>query len=196
MFLIDRWVEHRIGGFEALTGQSAAYLRDIYRASKPAFFKYLMFQTGMGQHRTAAPAEALAVASVAVMRQQDCGPRLQISLTLAENQGVSSKLLEAAAARDLAGLPDPLDTVFLFAEAVTRSDWNSAHYEQILRDHYGDAGMVDLAFAIASAAVYPTLKRALGHGNACTSVSIGGKVVPVHPMLEQAGREQPLAVLA
>ena len=42
--LLDRRVNRKIAGFEAFSGQSAAYLRDIYKASHRAFFKYMRFQ--------------------------------------------------------------------------------------------------------------------------------------------------------
>ncbi len=175
--MLNRWVENRIKGFEDLTGQSADYLRDIYEGSHSAFFKYLMFQQGIGAHQSAAPSDALAVVAIAVMRQQDCGPCMQITMTFAEMENVDEAVLRAAFDRDLDALPAPLDMVYLYAEAVVRSDWKSADYEPLVRAHYGDAAMVDFALRIASSAVYPTLKRALGHGHACTSVKIGGKVM-------------------
>lgn len=191
--MLNRWVENKIKGLERLTGQSADYLRDIYRGSKPAFFKYLMFQQGIGAHHSAAPADALAVAAIAVMRHQDCGPCMQITMTFAEMEQVDVTILQAAFERDLDALPAPLGTVYLYAEAVARSDWKSADYEPLVREHYGDAAMIDFALRIASSAVYPTLKRALGHGHACTSVTIGGKVMAAPT---QDAHEPPLAALA
>jgi hypothetical protein len=38
---------------------------------------------------------------------------------------------------------------------------------------------VSLAFALTSARFYPTLKYALGYGQTCTRVSVGGAPVPV-----------------
>ena len=40
-------------------------------------------------------------------------------------------------------------------------------------------GSLALAFALASSRVYPTVKYALGHGKACTRLTVGGKPLPV-----------------
>jgi hypothetical protein len=50
--------------------------------------------------------------------------------------------------------------------------------EGILR-RWGERGLISLAFAILSARMYPTLKYALGHGQACTRLVIGGEAMPV-----------------
>ena len=41
-----------------------------------------------------------------------------------------------------------------------------------LRQRYGDRGLIELSFAIASAKIPPTVKRALGYAQSCTEVSI------------------------
>ena len=148
--MIDQSVETKIAGLEDLTGQSADYLRDIYRASPAAYAAYEAFQNGIGQYQENAPSDALAVAAIAVMREQDCGPCMQISVTFAVMEGVDAAVLQAAFQRNLDALPAPLDTVYLYAEAVAKSDWNSAEYEPLLREHYGDAAMVDFALRIAA----------------------------------------------
>ena len=170
-----------IADFEALSGQSADYLRDIYEASDEAYLNYTKFQTGIGQHNETAPKDAMAVASIAAMRQQDCGPCMQITVRFAEMNGVDRDIIEAAVRGESDRLPGLLQNVFLFADAVARRDASSTDYDDVLRAAYGDSGMVDLAFAIASAGVYPTLKRALGHGLACTSVKIGHTIIPMAP---------------
>jgi hypothetical protein len=44
---------------------------------------------------------------------------------------------------------------------------------------WGKRGLISLAFAMLSARMYPTLKYALGHGQACTRLVIGGETRPV-----------------
>jgi hypothetical protein len=40
-------------------------------------------------------------------------------------------------------------------------------------------GLISLAFALACSRVYPTVKYALGHGKACTRLTVAGKPLPV-----------------
>jgi hypothetical protein len=39
--------------------------------------------------------------------------------------------------------------------------------------------LISLSFALAASRVYPTVKYALGHGKACTRLTIAGKPLPV-----------------
>jgi hypothetical protein len=50
--------------------------------------------------------------------------------------------------------------------------------DEIVR-RWGERGLVSLAFAIAGARIYPTVKYALGHGQACSRVRIGDAELPV-----------------
>ena len=50
--------------------------------------------------------------------------------------------------------------------------------EEVLR-RWGKRGLISLAFAMLSARMYPTLKYALGHGQACTRLMIGGETKSV-----------------
>ena len=44
---------------------------------------------------------------------------------------------------------------------------------------WGKRALISLAFAIMAARLFPTLKYALGHGRACTRLTIGGETQPV-----------------
>jgi hypothetical protein len=50
--------------------------------------------------------------------------------------------------------------------------------EEVVR-MWGKRALISLAFAIMSARLFPTLKYALGHGHACTRLTIGGETRPV-----------------
>jgi len=41
-----------------------------------------------------------------------------------------------------------------------------------IRQHFGEAGLVELALAITSCRVFPTTKRALGYAKRCSLVQI------------------------
>jgi hypothetical protein len=44
---------------------------------------------------------------------------------------------------------------------------------------WGKHALISLGFAIATTRVFPTVKYALGHGQACTRVVVEGTPVPV-----------------
>ena len=52
---------------------------------------------------------------------------------------------------------------------------------------FGARGLAAIAFALAAARVYPTVKYALGHGRACQRIAVAGELVPaVGPRYEGA----------
>jgi hypothetical protein len=68
---------------------------------------------------------------------------------------------------------------FRFAEATLAHDpAGDAMRDEILR-RWGSRALISLAFAMASARVFPTIKYALGHGQACARVVVGGQHVAV-----------------
>jgi hypothetical protein len=44
---------------------------------------------------------------------------------------------------------------------------------------WGERGLISLSFALAASRVFPTVKYALGHGKACTRLTVSGKQLPV-----------------
>jgi hypothetical protein len=50
--------------------------------------------------------------------------------------------------------------------------------EEVIR-MWGKRALISLAFAMTAARLYPTLKYAMGHGRACTRLTIGGEAQPV-----------------
>jgi hypothetical protein len=60
--------------------------------------------------------------------------------------------------------------------------------EEVVRQ-FGKRGLISLAFALLAARMFPTLKYALGHGRACTRVTIGGETMPVLRDITQVKRK-------
>ena len=61
--------------------------------------------------------------------------------------------------------------VVRYAESVVTSA-EDPELREALRARYGEAGLVELALGIAAARVFPTVKRALGHAQACSLVPL------------------------
>ena len=165
--LVERTITRQERGF----GQSMNYLRDIAGSSLGAFFKYALF-IPMSRHRKAASPEIAAVAWIAAMRHEDCGPCLQITVDHALASGVDRKLVRAALAGDRDALGDSLGEVYEYATAVASGDPRANALSDALRERLGRDVLVDLALGIASARVFPTLKRALGHARSCSLVRV------------------------
>jgi alkylhydroperoxidase family enzyme len=166
-----RRLAHRVvSAAEADLGVPLNYLRDIVDASLPAFVKFGLFMP-LAQHRKRLPAAPYHLARIAVTRREDCGTCVQIEVNNALRAGVSTDAVRAVAEGRTAGLPAELADAVRFAETVAAAGDEGA-LRETLRGRYGDDGLVELVLGIASARVFPTVKRALGYSKACALVPI------------------------
>jgi hypothetical protein len=107
---------------------------------------------------------------------------------MAERAGVDPALLRAIVARDFTQMPYEVALAVGFAEAcLSRSPDADDLRKEVLRQ-FGETGLIALSFAMLAARMFPTLKYSLGHGRACTRLTIGGETQPV-------SREQTLVAL-
>lgn len=169
-------IEFALRRGEKETGEKADFVREMYDAAPGGFWRFGFFMP-MSRYRKVVPAEAFAVAKIAAVHAEDCGPCLQTAVNLATADGVSPQIIRAAVTRSLADMDERTRTAFEFAEAVVARDNRSEELRPLIVAWWGKAGTVELALVIAATRVFPTVKRALGHGQACSRVVIGAETV-------------------
>lgn len=174
--MLKAFVERSLSRQEELTGEPADFLRDLYAAAPGGFWRFALF-VPMSRYRKCLPPEAHAVACIAAVHAEDCGPCLQTVVNLASTAGVSTALIRAAVTRDLAAMDERIRTVFEFAEAIAARDFSSEELRPRIEGWWGKAAVAELALAIASTRVFPTVKRVMGYGQACSRVAIGAETV-------------------
>lgn len=157
-----------IRGFGNHYDYDVTYLEEFMDASPGAFqaFEPVM---PMGRYRKAAPVEMIFVAKIAASRVEDCGPCLLLGVKMAREAGVPETTLQQAlhGGKDLS--PE-LKEVHDYARAVAV---NSERVKELLpriEERWGREVVAELALAIAATAIYPTLKRALGHAQSCALI--------------------------
>ena len=167
--MIAPLIEHQIKRTEKQLGERLDYLRDIADTSVSALLKFGLIMP-MANHRSAAPVDAYYVARLVTGQFEDCGTCVQIEVNLAQSEGVDIGVIRAVLAQDIEALPEPLAAVYSFTEAVLRQDPNvNRHVDRCVR-LFGKKGTIDVAFGIAAARIFPTVKRALGHAVSCEIV--------------------------
>ena len=164
--MVTALIERRLLQAERRTGERLDFLRDILRASRAGFLKFCLFLP-LANHRATLPADAYYIARLVGVVREDCGPCVQTVVNFARAAGVAPEILRAVVEGRPEALPPGLAEVYRFAGAVVSGDSTSAELGELLRTRYGEAGMVDLAFGIATGRVFPTIKRVLGHGQSC-----------------------------
>lgn len=155
---------------EARLGAPLDYLRTIADSSTAAFVKFGAFAPLAG-HRSVTPPIVWHLARLAATQSQDCGTCVQIVVNQARADGVPASILQAVLAGDDARLDDAERLALRYGRAVaTLNDARTVVAE--VRDWFGQDILVELALAVATAQVFPILKRGLGQDLACSLVTV------------------------
>ncbi len=181
-----KWfLRRQIASFERTWSYDAAYIHEMIDAdphAAMAFGKVI----GMSRYRKDIPAALHFAAGIVAVMSEDCGPCTQLTIDMAQRAGVDPAILRAVVARDFKAMPYEVALAVRFAEkTLAHAPEAEDLREEVLR-LWGRRGLVSLAFIITSARLFPTLKYALGHGHACTRLTIGGETRPVLRELTKA----------
>lgn len=169
---MDKQAAHReIEAFEARYGYDGTYMHELLEASPGGYERFTAFRP-MALYREAAPTEAFYLAKIAAMQHEDCAGCLQLTVRQALEAGVDPAVVRAAL--DGGGDLEPdLADVYRFAADVAANRPRDTSRDARLRRTLGETAIAELALAIAGARVFPTIKRALGHGgDRCALVTV------------------------
>ena len=93
----------------------------------------------------------------------DCGTCLRAELTLARAAGMDPQTLDHILFRATDRLDDDLAAIVTLAHQVTAERIDHPDARAHLRNRFGDAGLIELAYAMNGAALLPGIKRTLGY---------------------------------
>lgn len=133
--------------------------------------------TRLGEFRAGVPTEVWVAVQITALLAEDCRPCVQLGVQLAQSRGVGHALLEALVTGAEDELPGDVALAVRFTRAVLDRSTEADAHRQALLERFGQLGLVSLAFAMTSARLYPTVKCALGYGNACSRVVIGDRAL-------------------
>jgi hypothetical protein len=174
-----RWLMRRVTGrFERTWGYDASYLKEIIDISPRAAWMFAR-ATNLGNYRQDVPVAALCAAGITAVRAEDCGPCTQLAAAMAERRGVSPAVLRAVLTDDVTAMPEEVELAWRFTRATLAHDPAADAYRRAILERWGPKAVVTLAFAITTARMYPTVKYAMGHGQICSRVTVGGTPVAI-----------------
>ena len=181
-----RWfLRRQIAAFERSWNYDVSCVNDMIEAD-PATVLALMKAARMGHHRKDIPPAAHYAAKIVGVMAEDCGPCTQLAISMAERDGVDPAVLRAVVARDFAAMPYEVALAARFAELTLRRAPEADDVREEVVRLWGKRALISLALALAAARIFPTVKYALGHGHACTRLTIGGEARPVLREMTQA----------
>jgi len=164
--------------FERQWGYDASYFHDVVEASPSATRKFIFLQP-MAEHREDVSKDAWHAAHLAGALAEDCGPCVQLCVDMATRAGMEPEKLAALIRGDIDDAGPDAAFGFRYGMAVaTNADTTLSLVEQA-RKRYGERGLISLAFSVTTARMFPTLKRAIGHGAACAKVVVSNETIAV-----------------
>lgn len=174
--LLKRIIRSKLKAFERRYDYDVSYMDEVLEADPGALVAIARVQR-MSRYRKGVPVAPWYAAKIVGAMAEDCGPCTQLVVRMAEEAGVPEATLRATIAGDDAALEPDVRLAVRFARASLARDVAADPLREQILARWGLTGLTSLAFALASARVYPTLKYALGHGRACTRVVVGTSAV-------------------
>jgi AhpD family alkylhydroperoxidase len=162
------WGKTQIGDVEM---DYAYHLRDV---APGRLWRFSMIKVVEGG-RKFTPAGVYHAAGMAAAMVEDCGPCVQIHVNLALKDKVPADVLRALAARQFDKAPADVALGFRYGEAIAQGVMADEMRDQI-RAKWSEQGLIELAFAIATARFYPALKRGMGFAHTCERVVVEDRV--------------------
>lgn len=153
-----------------------AYMKMLSDAAPIALEKFLQ-ATALARHRETVPPEASLVAGLVGVMAEDCGSCVQILIHMAREGGVHDAVIEAVLVADTSKMTGDAQLAFLFASAIVARSSVADDIREIVRQRWGDKGIVDLTMATQANRLYPMVKTGLGFAGSCQNVLVGEKSV-------------------
>jgi hypothetical protein len=167
-----RWlIRRRLDAEERKLGESVDYIRHVVDVSPAAFLRFCSILP-FANSRKVLPKDAWFVAQIVAAQDEDCGTCVQIVVNLARQNGVEPALLRAVLAGNCHEMPPEMADVFQFTKAIVTATGDEGPLRETLRERYGERGLIELSYAIASSRIPPIVKRSLGYAKSCSVVPV------------------------
>ena len=114
-----------------------------------------------------APPVAYHAARLRGALASDCGTCVEAEINLARNSGLDASLVDRVLSGEYAELPDEVAAVARLSDAVVARREDDPDARMLIVERYGEAALIEIAFAMNGAALLPGIKRTMGYATAC-----------------------------
>ena len=172
-----KWlIKRKLEAFGRSFGYDASYAVELVDGDEAAGFALARLSKA-ASYRADAPAAAWYAAKIAVAMSEVCGPCVQLAVTMAERASVPESDLRAIVTGDPARMSAEASLGYRFAKAaIARSAELDGLRDEVAK-RWGRKALGAIAINIVTTRTFPALKYALGHGQSCRSVEIGGNAI-------------------
>ncbi|BBM01255.1 hypothetical protein [Microbulbifer sp. GL-2] len=146
------------------------YLKEFLRSSPKGYEKFANFQP-LSMHREFLPLDIFWVSKLAAMQVADCGACLQLNVRMALEADVDPTVVKACI-QGGSNLPETLKDIFDFSTALASYKNIDPVLDERISVQLDTKQRIELGVSVATASVYPAIKRAMGHTQSCSLIEI------------------------
>ncbi|HET6157479.1 MAG TPA: hypothetical protein VFE34_03970 [Dongiaceae bacterium] len=174
--MLKWFMKRQLRAFGDAFGYDTSYGQELVDADPAAGFA-LARLSKVAAYRADAPAAAWYAAKIVAAMREDCGPCVQLGVSMAEQGGVSESDLRAIIAGDVGRMSAEASLGYRFAKAVLDRNEQLDDLREEIVQRWGRKALGAIAINIVTTRTFPAMKYALGHGQSCQSVEIGGVAI-------------------
>lgn len=156
--------------FEAHYQYDTTYLKELLESSPAGYTKFAAFRP-LASHREKLDLETYWIAKLAAIQVEDCGECLQLNVRMARENNISTQLIESVL-NGGDGLPNDLRDIYEFVVNVAAQITIDSDLEQRIHARLDKGALLELGLCIATAKVFPTIKRSIGYAKSCNLIKI------------------------
>jgi hypothetical protein len=183
--MFKAYMKRRMRAFATPFGYDAEYLMQMIDADTDAGFALAGLSKATG-YKADAPKAAWYAAKIVAAMSEDCGACTQLAVDMANRAGVASEDLRAIVGGNLARMSPEALIGYRFAKAVLARDPEIDTLRDEIVQRWGRKALGAIALCTVAGRTFPRLRFALGHGDTCQAIEVGG--IRIAPNSVQHGR--------
>ena len=106
----------------------------------------------------------------------DCGTCVEAEINLAKQAGIAVDAINAVLLSDFSNLSGEVSAVARLTDAVVSRREDDADAREEVRRAFGEAGLIEISYAMNGAALLPGIKRAMGYATHCDISLLSRKI--------------------
>jgi hypothetical protein len=160
-----------LNGFQNAYNYDTTYMKLMLEENINAYETFEAFLP-MASFKETMNTNAIFLVKITAMKNEDCGACLQLNIDMAIEAGVDKDLIKDIISNEGKNLNPTLKRLYDFTLLVTNNKQIEQSFYDKINIDYSKAMLVEISLAIASAKVFPTLKRVLNDIQSCSVIKI------------------------
>jgi alkylhydroperoxidase/carboxymuconolactone decarboxylase family protein YurZ len=158
-------------GFQAHYNYDTSYMKEMLKVNPKAYETFEAFLP-MASFSDKTPKDVLFVAKLTSMKNEDCGECLQLNVYMAIEAGVDKEIIKEILFNKGENLNSELKEVYDFTLAVVNKETVEEKLYTNINSKYSKDILTEIALAIASTKVFPTVKKVLNNFHSCSVIDL------------------------